>query len=183
MDFQSPLPIANPWACLKYSSRQSMTRQTTGTQAPQAHPSCDGPAASQPAAVPKEGAIRRAGRPRALKGRQKRHAGTVLSVNSWSILRHGALPHLRSIEDPVSTFNLGTGVGTSVRELVGAFEHASGRAVQVKVAARRPGDVAVSYADPSLAEATLGWKATRSIADICADAWRWQSRNPSGCET
>lgn len=91
-----------------------------------------------------------------------------------------ALRHLSTTCDPVSTFNLGTGAGTSVRELVAAFERASGRAVPVRVAGRRPGDVAVSVADPSLAREVLGWSATRSVDDICVDAWRWQSLNPEG---
>lgn len=91
-----------------------------------------------------------------------------------------ALRHLQRTDEPVSTFNLGTGVGTSVRELVAAFERASGRAVPVRVAPRRAGDIAVSYADPSLAQRVLGWKAEKSLDDICADAWRWQSQNPLG---
>ncbi|GMA40683.1 UDP-glucose 4-epimerase GalE [Mobilicoccus caccae] len=91
-----------------------------------------------------------------------------------------ALTHLRATEEPVSTFNLGTGAGTSVRELVAAFERASGRTIPVQVAERRPGDIAISYADPSVAESVLGWKAEKTIDDICSDAWRWQSRNPEG---
>lgn len=91
-----------------------------------------------------------------------------------------ALHHLRRTDEPVSTFNLGTGAGTSVRELVAAFERTSGRTVPVRVAPRRAGDVAVSYADPSLAQRVLGWKAEKSLDDICADAWRWQVQNPLG---
>ena len=78
------------------------------------------------------------------------------------------------------TVNLGTGRGYSVLEVVRAFEAASGKPVAYKIAPRRPGDVAQCYADPSLAEALLGWRATRSLEDMCADAWRWQSRNPDG---
>jgi len=91
-----------------------------------------------------------------------------------------ALRHLRSTDEPVSTFNLGTGEGTSVKELVAAFERASGRPIPVDVVSRRPGDVAVSYADVSRAEKVLGWRAEKSLDDICADAWRWQSLNPEG---
>ena len=72
------------------------------------------------------------------------------------------------------TVNLGTGRGHSVLEVLRAFEQASGRSVPWQVVARRPGDVATCYADPTLAERLLGWRATRSLANMCADAWRWQ---------
>jgi UDP-glucose 4-epimerase len=78
------------------------------------------------------------------------------------------------------TVNLGTGRGHSVLEVVRAFEAASGKSVPYQVAPRRPGDVAQCYADPSLAEKLLGWRAARSLDDMCADSWRWQSRNPDG---
>ena len=78
------------------------------------------------------------------------------------------------------TANLGTGQGHSVLELVRAFEQASGRPVPFDVVARRPGDVAACYADPTLAHQLLGWKAERSLADMCVDSWRWQSLNPNG---
>ncbi len=80
----------------------------------------------------------------------------------------------------VVTYNLGTGRGYSVLEMIRAFEKASGRTVPFQFAPRRPGDVAACYADPSLAEKELGWKATRSIDEMCADTWRWQSQNPNG---
>jgi UDP-glucose 4-epimerase len=76
--------------------------------------------------------------------------------------------------------NLGTGRGYSVLEVVRAFEAASGRAVPYQLAPRRPGDVAQCYADPSLARQRLGWRAKRSLEEMCADAWQWQSRNPDG---
>ena len=78
------------------------------------------------------------------------------------------------------TVNLGTGQGYSVLEVIKAFERASGRAVPHQIAGRRPGDVAACYADPSLARELLGWSATRGLAQMCADTWRWQSRNPQG---
>jgi UDP-glucose 4-epimerase len=78
------------------------------------------------------------------------------------------------------TVNLGTGRGISVLEAVRAFEHASGRRIPYEVSARRPGDVAECYADPSLAEKMLGWKATLTLDDMCRDTWRWQSMNPRG---
>lgn len=78
------------------------------------------------------------------------------------------------------TVNLGTGQGYSVLEVVKAFEAASGRPVPYQLVARRPGDVAQCYADPSQAAALLGWKASRGLAQMCADAWRWQNGNPNG---
>lgn len=79
-----------------------------------------------------------------------------------------------------TTLNLGTGRGYSVREVVAAFEEASGRSVPSAVAARRPGDIAACYADPALAEGVLGWRARRDLAAMCADTWRWQQANPGG---
>ena len=77
-------------------------------------------------------------------------------------------------------FNLGTGRGTSVLEIVAAFAAASGRAIPLVVAPRRPGDVAACWADPTKAAAVLGWRAERGLAAMCASAWRWQSDNPDG---
>jgi UDP-glucose 4-epimerase len=76
--------------------------------------------------------------------------------------------------------NLGTGRGYSVLEVVRAFEEASGRPVRHRIVTRRPGDVAQCYADPTLAKQKLGWQAHRSLREMCADAWRWQSANPQG---
>ena len=76
--------------------------------------------------------------------------------------------------------NLGTGHGVSVLQLVRAFEAATGRAIPFSVVARRPGDIAACWADPSAAARLLGWRAERSIEQACADGWRWQSRNPDG---
>ena len=78
------------------------------------------------------------------------------------------------------TVNLGTGRGISVLEVVKAFEDASGRPIPYRLAPRRPGDVPACYADPALAHSLLGWRAQHSLADMCADAWRWQSGNPEG---
>ena len=78
------------------------------------------------------------------------------------------------------TANLGTGQGHSVLELVRTFEAVSKRPVPVKIVARRPGDVAACFADPSLARERLGWQAKRSLTEMCADSWRWQSLNPNG---
>jgi len=78
------------------------------------------------------------------------------------------------------TVNLGTGQGHSVLEVVKAFEDASGRPVAYQIAPRRAGDVAQCYADPALAQRLLGWRSSRSLADMCADSWRWQNGNPEG---
>ena len=77
-------------------------------------------------------------------------------------------------------YNLGTGRGYSVLEVVEAFERVSGRKIPYVFAERRPGDVARAYADPSKANAELGWRARRDLDEMCRDAWRWQSRNPDG---
>lgn len=78
------------------------------------------------------------------------------------------------------TVNLGTGRGYSVLDMVRAFEKASGRRIPFTIAARRPGDVAQCFADPSLAKSLLGWEATCDLERMCADTWRWQSMNPDG---
>ena len=91
-----------------------------------------------------------------------------------------ALTRLSVTDQAVSTWNLGTGTGTSVFDMLHAFERAVGRTLPYEVVARRAGDIAASYADPGLAHAELGWAATRTIDDMCADSWRWQSQNPQG---
>jgi UDP-glucose 4-epimerase len=78
------------------------------------------------------------------------------------------------------TYNLGTGMGSSVLDVITAFEKVSGRSIKYQIGPRRPGDAAESWADPSLAKAELGWVATRGLDDMCADVWRWQSGNPRG---
>ncbi|WP_022664390.1 UDP-glucose 4-epimerase GalE [Desulfospira joergensenii] len=80
----------------------------------------------------------------------------------------------------VVTYNLGTGKGFSVLEMVKGFEKASGRRVAYDIVDRRPGDIAACYADPSLAEKELGWKAARTLEDMCKDTWNWQKNNPEG---
>ncbi len=96
-----------------------------------------------------------------------------------------ALGHLAALDGlarstGVLTVNLGTGRGYSVLEMVAAFEKASGRKVPYRVAARRPGDIASCFADPTHAARLLGWRATRDLDCMCRDAWRWQSMNPAG---
>lgn len=79
--------------------------------------------------------------------------------------------------------NLGTGRGHSVLEVVDAFRRASGRPIPCRIVARRPGDAAICYADPTLARQVLGWEARRDLDAMCRDAWRWQSQNPNGYES
>ncbi|WP_189941914.1 UDP-glucose 4-epimerase GalE [Sulfuriferula thiophila] len=81
-----------------------------------------------------------------------------------------------SVNHPgVATYNLGTGRGYSVLEMVTAFERASGKQVPYRIVGRRPGDIAACYADPALAERELGWRAQRDIDIMCEDSWRWQT--------
>ena len=91
-----------------------------------------------------------------------------------------ALEALTTTTESVHTWNLGSGHGTSVLELLHAFERAVGRELPYEVVARRPGDVATSYADASKANAELGWSTQKSVDDMCVDTWRWQSQNPQG---
>ena len=91
-----------------------------------------------------------------------------------------ALTRLGSTDERVSTWNLGTGQGTSVLQVLHAFEAACGRELPYEIVGRRAGDIAASFADPSRAQSELGWKATRTIEDMCADQWRWQEANPLG---
>ncbi len=90
-----------------------------------------------------------------------------------------ALQALDELEGMVP-INLGTGQGYSVLQVVQAFQIASGRKIPYRIVERRPGDVAISYADPTLAHGLLGWRAEKSLHDMCADAWRWERMNPEG---
>ena len=97
-------------------------------------------------------------------------------------LAQGHLAALRRVFDVPGfwTVNLGTGSGTSVLQMVAAFERASGRPVPYTIGPRRAGDIASCYADPSQAERLLGWRAKLDVDAMCADGWRWQSTNPNG---
>jgi UDP-glucose 4-epimerase len=93
--------------------------------------------------------------------------------------------HLKALEKVmastgVEAYNLGTGTGYSVLELVSAFEKASELKIPYQIVERRPGDVAVCYADPTKARTELGWVAEKGIEDMCRDSWRWQKNNPNG---
>ena len=93
--------------------------------------------------------------------------------------------HLKAVEKVmrdkgVDAYNLGTGNGYSVLQMVKAFEKASGRTVNYKIAPRRSGDVAKCFADPAYAKEKLGWSAVYELDTMCEDAWRWQKNNPNG---
>jgi UDP-glucose 4-epimerase len=82
----------------------------------------------------------------------------------------------------LAVYNLGTGQGYSVLEMVAAFEQASGKKIPYMITDRRPGDIAECYADPSLAKIELNWIAEKGIGEMCTDSWRWQAANPNGYE-
>ena len=96
-----------------------------------------------------------------------------------------AAGHIKALEKLFSgpglvICNLGTGKGSSVLELVKGFEAACDRKIPIRVVPRRSGDIAACYADPTLAEKELGWKAVKTVTDMCQDTWRWQKNNPNG---
>ncbi len=91
-----------------------------------------------------------------------------------------ALTRLGATDAPVSTWNLGTGQPSSVLDVVHAFERAVGRELPYQIVERRAGDLPSTFADPSRAHEELGWWASRTLDDMCADTWRWQSQNPTG---
>lgn len=93
--------------------------------------------------------------------------------------------HIKALEKNLHTkgieiYNLGTGKGYSVLEIVSAFEKISGKTIPYEIVEPRPGDIAICYADPTKAARELGWKAEKGIEDMCRDAWRWQKLNPDG---
>ncbi len=96
-----------------------------------------------------------------------------------------ALGHVKALDKLAANpgavaYNLGTGTGYSVLEMIAAFERASGQKVAYKLVDRRPGDVASCYADPKFALQELGWSATRGVDEMVGDSWKWQSQNPNG---
>lgn len=99
-------------------------------------------------------------------------------------LADGHVKALKKIEEKagVCVYNLGTGNGYSVLDMVKAFGKACGHDVPYKIQDRRPGDIATCYADPAKAKAELGWEAVRGLDEMCEDSWRWQSNNPNGYE-
>ncbi|MCI5596461.1 MAG: UDP-glucose 4-epimerase GalE, partial [Lachnospiraceae bacterium] len=99
-----------------------------------------------------------------------------------------AIGHVRAIEKltqqngGVLVYNLGTGIGYSVLDIVKAFEKACGKPIPYEIKERRPGDIPTCYADPSLAKKELSWEAKRGLDEMCEDSWRWQKNNPNGYE-
>ena len=96
-----------------------------------------------------------------------------------------AMGHVKALDALIHltgshVYNLGTGNGTSVLELVQAFQQATGQPIPYEISARRPGDVATCFADSSKAERELNWKAVRGIVEMCRDSWKWQKENPNG---
>ncbi len=97
-------------------------------------------------------------------------------------LANGHLKALEKIQEPVGvvTYNLGTGTGYSVLEMIQAYAQASGREIPYEITDRRPGDIACCYADPKKAEEELGFHAEKTLFDMCKDSYRWQEANPNG---
>ncbi|MDB5084688.1 MAG: GalE [Bacilli bacterium] len=95
-----------------------------------------------------------------------------LKALNWVTLNTGA-----------DAFNLGSGTGHSVMQVIKTFEEATGVKISYQAAARRPGDIAISYADPTKAKRLLGWQTERSLLEMCVDAWRWQRNNPNGYQS
>lgn len=96
-----------------------------------------------------------------------------------------ALGHIKAVEkvegeDGLFIYNLGTGIGYSVLDVVKSFEKASGKKIPYVIGPSRDGDIATCYSDPSKALKELGWKAERGLDEMCEDSWRWQSQNPNG---
>ena len=100
-------------------------------------------------------------------------------------LAEGHVKALKKFEDKpaVYIYNLGTGQGYSVLDMIHAFSKAVGKDIPYVIKPRRPGDIATCYADPAKAKKELGWEAKRGIDEMCADGWRWQSKNPNGYRT
>lgn len=90
-----------------------------------------------------------------------------------------ALQYLEANEG-IETFNLGTGTGYSVLDLVGSFSEVTSTEIPYKIVDRRPGDIGVCYANPDKAKTVLGWKAEKDLKEMCKDSWKWQSQNPNG---
>lgn len=96
-----------------------------------------------------------------------------------------AMGHVKALaklqeENKVRIYNLGTGHGYSVLQMIQAFSKACGKEIPYSIKPRRPGDIATCYADPALAKKELGWEAERGLEEMCEDGWRWQSNNPNG---
>lgn len=104
---------------------------------------------------------------------------TDLAIGHLKALEKMLLPSFRSWK----AYNLGTGRGYSVLEMIKAFSEASGKQIKYELAPRREGDIAECYADAALARKDLNWTANRDIKAMCRDAWNWQKKNPKGFQT
>lgn len=116
-------------------------------------------------------------------GNYTTHDGT--GVRDYIHVVDLALGHIKAVEKIINnpgvvTYNLGTGKGYSVLDVIKAFSKACGQDINYAIVDRRPGDIACCYADPVLAEKELGWKAERGLDKMCVDTWNWQSSNPDG---
>lgn len=201
VDEQAPLQVTNPYGRTKLVMEQvigDVCRADPSFRAANlryfnpvgAHPS--GLIGEDPAGVPNnlmpyicQVAAGRREKLNVFGGDYPTHDGT--GVRDYIHVTDLALAHVAALqylvrEDASLTVNLGTGRGISVLELLHAFETASGQRVPYEVVARRAGDVAQVYADPTLANRLLGWKAKLDVNAMCRDAWRWQSMNPNGYE-
>ena len=109
---------------------------------------------------------------------------TQVAVGKLKDLAKGHVKALKKIEENagLKIYNLGTGVGYSVLDIVKNFEAATGVKIPYVIKPRRAGDIATCYSDASLAEKELGWKAENGIKEMCEDSWRWQKNNPNGYE-
>ena len=98
-------------------------------------------------------------------------------------LARGHVAAIDHMKPGTSVYNLGTGKGTSVLELITAFGEAAGKDIPYEISPRRAGDIASCYASAAKAETELGWRAEKTISEACADSWRWQSQNPEGYQS
>ena len=107
----------------------------------------------------------------------------MVSIRAFPIAASRTLPGAEGLCEArggLYIYNLGTGQGYSVLDMLHAFEKACGKTLAYEIAPRRAGDIAECYCDPAKAFEELGWKAEKTLEDMCADAWRWQSMNPDG---
>src|SRR5690606_2272014 len=93
--------------------------------------------------------------------------------------------HIKALEylekhDGIETFNLGTGTGYSVLDLINTFQKVTGKEIPYQFVDRRPGDIGECYANPEKAQKVMGWKAEKNLEEMCRDSWKWQSNNPNG---
>lgn len=103
-----------------------------------------------------------------------------IHIDDLSIGHLSAIDYMSQKKSGLFVFNLGTGNSYSVLDMVKAMSKACGHEIKYKIGERRPGDVAVCYADASLAKEEMGWEATRDLDEMCRDQWNWQSKNPNG---